>query len=93
MKGSATGGLNVTTLVAFRCPPTYSQLIDRLAAELGISIAALLRRGVEHYASTVAADQIGSDIPDQLISAGQQIRSKPHRSLRAAATPTLAGEG
>lgn len=92
MKGSATGGLNVTTLVAFRCPPTYSQLIDRLAAELGISIAALLRRGVENYAATVAADLIGSDIPGQLIAAGRQIKSKPHRSLRAAGTPTLAGE-
>ena len=87
---AAGGGTNATSLISFRVPPTYAQLVNRLASELGVSTATLARRAVEHYAQNVAADRIGSDLPDQLVSIGRSIRSLPRPSRRAGRPPTLA---
>lgn len=86
----AVGGMNATSLISFRVPPAYAQLVDRLALELGISTAALARRAVEHYAQNVAVDEIGTDLPDQLVSIGKSIRSLPRPTRRAGRPPTLA---
>jgi predicted transcriptional regulator len=89
----AAGGMNATSLVSFRVPPHYAQLVDRLALELNVSTAALLRRAVEHFAQNVAADDIGSDLPDRLVAIGQTIRTYPRPSRRAGRPSTTAGEG
>ena len=90
MENLGTGGLNATSLVSFRVPPAYAQLVDRLASELDISTAALARRAVEHFAQNVAAKEIGTDLPDQLVSIGKTIRSLPRPSRRAGRPTTLA---
>jgi hypothetical protein len=85
------GGMNATSLVSFRVPPAYAQLVDRLALELGVSTSALARRAVEHYAQSVAVDEIGTDLPDQLVSIGKTIRSLPRPSRRAGRPSAFTG--
>lgn len=89
----AAGGMNATSLVSFRVPPPYAQLVDRLALELNVSTAALVRRAVEHFALNVAASEIGSDLPHRLVAIGQTIRTYPRPSRRAGRPPTTTGEG
>jgi hypothetical protein len=90
MSGSFIGGTNVTAQVSFRVSPFYADLVDRLAAELNISTASFVRQSVEHFAQNVAAEEIGSDLPDQLVAAGKTIRNLPRRAPRAKTPTTLA---
>ena len=81
MTNKVMGGLespfpvNATGQVSLRAPSPYVQLCHELAAALNITAGTLLRRAIEHYAQHVATEEIGSDIPDRLISAGQHVRS------------------
>ncbi|MCP9823905.1 hypothetical protein [Synechococcus sp. EJ6-Ellesmere] len=88
MEGSmATGGLNATVTVSFRVPPAYAQLVEQLAIKLDISTALFVRRAVEHFAQNVVADEVGPDLPDQLVSLGKTIRSHPRPIGRRAGRP------
>ncbi|PZV06304.1 MAG: hypothetical protein DCF23_00520 [Cyanobium sp.] len=89
----AAGGMNATSLVSFRVPPPYAQLVDRLALELNLSTAALVRRAVEHFAQNVAAGDIGPELPDRLVAIGQTIRTYPRPSKRAGRPSSFAVEG
>jgi hypothetical protein len=40
---------------------------------------------VEHYAQSVAAKEIGSELPDQLIAEGRRIRNLPRAKQRPGA--------
>ena len=69
--------VNATGQVSLRAPSPYVHLCHELAAALNITAGTLLRRSIEHYAQHVATTEIGSEIPDRLISAGQRVRSLP----------------
>jgi hypothetical protein len=74
-----------TAQVALRAPVPYAQLCHQLAAALGVTAGTLLRRAVEHYAQSVAAAEIGSELPDQLIAEGRGIRNLPRAKERSGA--------
>jgi hypothetical protein len=74
---NAVARVHSSAQVQLRAPLPYVQLCHQLAAALGVTAGTLLRRAVEHYAQNVAAAEIGSELPDQLIAQGRGIRNLP----------------
>ena len=69
---------NVATCLGFRAHPSYARLVERVAEHLDITIAALLRKGVEHLAETHCKEG-DPRLVEELLTAGSKIRTMPSR--------------
>ncbi len=74
---NAGAHVHASAQVSLRAPLPYVQLCHQLAAALGVTAGTMLRRALEHYAQSVAAAEIGPELPDQLIAEGKGVRNLP----------------
>ena len=72
----------MTANISVRVPPGYAISVQRVAEALGVSIAHLVRKGVESYAAQL--ENAPADLVENLLIEGAKIRSYSRRPAAAA---------